>query len=290
MTGRLWHVGVLGCTIAVWCPLDAAGQVRASERGLVAQTVDGTTITVDYARPQARGRTPFGEVVHWGEVWTPGANWATTFTASKDVRINGTDLPRGTYSLWLIPRQGDWTVLLHPTARLFHVQRPNPNEAAATLTVTPGQRPHREVLTFEFEEVKRDRTILAFSWGSVALSLTIEVPSSIAGATISAAAVAEYLGTFTTIMVGEDGKDSPPMNVVIVLEGGKLYAKTGEFAMRLLPAGRPHTFLVAFEEKGEIIDVAQDYPLVFTRRDGKVSGYLVANDGGDVWMRADRAP
>jgi hypothetical protein len=226
-------------------------------------------------------------VVHWGEVWTPGANWATTLTVSKDVRIHGKDLRQGTYSVWMIPQQGDWTVLLHPNARLFHMQRPNPSEAVLTLTVTPSQRPHREVLTFEFEEVKRDRTVLAFSWGTPAVALTIEVPSSLSTARLTGEAVAEYLGTFATAMY-EDGAASPPMDVQVVLEDGKLYAKTGAFAMRLLPADRPHTFLIAFEENGAVVDVEQDYPLVFTRRDGQVTGFLVANDRGDVWMRADR--
>ncbi|HEX5817332.1 MAG TPA: DUF2911 domain-containing protein, partial [Gemmatimonadales bacterium] len=61
-------------------------QVRASERAEVKQTVDGTTITVNYARPRLRGRTDvFGTQVPWGEIWTPGANEATTLAVSKDV-------------------------------------------------------------------------------------------------------------------------------------------------------------------------------------------------------------
>ena len=49
-----------------------SAQVRASEHGVVSQTVNGTTITIDYSRPVARGRDSlFGRVVHWGEVWTP---------------------------------------------------------------------------------------------------------------------------------------------------------------------------------------------------------------------------
>src|SRR5512138_77827 len=57
-------------------------QVRASERGSVSQTVDGTVIEVDYGRPRLKGRIPFGGIVHWGEVWTPGANSATTLRVS----------------------------------------------------------------------------------------------------------------------------------------------------------------------------------------------------------------
>ncbi|MEP6509570.1 MAG: DUF2911 domain-containing protein, partial [Gemmatimonadales bacterium] len=62
-------------------PFPLVAQVRASEIGVMSQMIDGTKITVEYSRPRSRGRDSlFGtKAVHWDEVWTPGANWATTF-------------------------------------------------------------------------------------------------------------------------------------------------------------------------------------------------------------------
>jgi hypothetical protein len=88
----------------------APAQIRASERGSVSQTLDGTTITVDYSRPTARGRELFGALVPWDVTWTPGANWATTLEANKDIRINGVDVAAGRYSVWMTPRDGSWTL------------------------------------------------------------------------------------------------------------------------------------------------------------------------------------
>src|SRR5690349_18565433 len=83
--------------------LPAAAQIRASERGSVSQTVDGTVIAVDYGRAQARGRDSlFGKVVRKKEVWTPGANQATTFQVSRDVTVGGKPLPAGKYSVWMV--------------------------------------------------------------------------------------------------------------------------------------------------------------------------------------------
>src|SRR5439155_9636490 len=73
------------------------GQVRASERGSVSQIVDGTSIEVNYGRPRLRGRIAFGGVVHWGEMWTPGANFATTIRFGKDVKFSGRAVPAGRY-------------------------------------------------------------------------------------------------------------------------------------------------------------------------------------------------
>ena len=75
-------------------PTGAAGQVRASELGTVSQIIDGTRIAIEYSRPRARGRNDlFGGEIKWQEVWTPGANFATTLEVSRDVRIDGHPVP-----------------------------------------------------------------------------------------------------------------------------------------------------------------------------------------------------
>ena len=100
-----------------------AAQVRASERGTVSQEVDGTRIALDYGRPQLRGRTAFPDVIKWGEVWTPGANWATTFTVNHPVRLDGHEVKAGSYSVWMVPGPKEWTVYLHAQAHRFHEDR-----------------------------------------------------------------------------------------------------------------------------------------------------------------------
>jgi hypothetical protein len=169
-------VVALAATLAA--PL--AAQVRASERAVVAQTVDGTTITIEYSRPVARGRDSlFGRVVHWGEVWTPGANWATTLDVDRDIQLNGHPVPRGKYSVWMIPRrEGDWTFFLSKTHRAFHTQRPNPDNAVISFPVTPQPAPHVEVLTWWFPAVAADGASLHMQWGTTLLASHIVVTPS----------------------------------------------------------------------------------------------------------------
>lgn len=155
-------------------------QVRPSERGSVSQTVDGTTITIEYSRPVARGRdSVFGKVVHWGEVWTPGANWATTFDVDRDVRLADQAVARGRYSMWIVPRaEGDWTLFLSTRHRVFHTQRPDPNDAAVTVALTPQTAPHTEVLTWSFPLVSADGTTVQLQWGPVLVAARITVAPS----------------------------------------------------------------------------------------------------------------
>ncbi len=93
----------------------------------MSQTVDGTVITVEYSRPQARGRDSlFGGEVKWNEVWTPGANWATTLEVNRDIELDGHAVPKGKYSVWMVVEPEQWTVVLDPRAHLFHMKHPGP--------------------------------------------------------------------------------------------------------------------------------------------------------------------
>jgi hypothetical protein len=60
---------------------------------------------IDYGQPHARGRTIFGGLVPYGEVWRLGANWATNLALDVPMRIGDLELPRGEYTLFLLPRE-----------------------------------------------------------------------------------------------------------------------------------------------------------------------------------------
>lgn len=162
-------------------PAFAAAQVMASEYGTVSQRVDGTTITIDYFRPERRDRTNLiGGVVPFGSTWTPGANWATTIEVDHDVRIEGHDVAKGRYSVWMIPEPDPqpWTVILSTTWKRFHVQGPDPSASDVRFMVKPDQAPMVDVLTFTFPVVDRDAATLLLQWGTTAVSLHITVTPS----------------------------------------------------------------------------------------------------------------
>jgi len=164
-------------------PAGALAQVMASEHGMVQQRVDGTTITIEYYRPQRRGRDNiFGGVVKWGSTWTPGANWATTIDVDHDVKIDGHQLAKGRYSIWMVPQPNEWTVIFSTGWKRFHVQGPDPSAQQITFAVKPDSTPVVDVLTFSFPAVAPDSTTLLFQWGTTAVPLHIEVTPSNAAA------------------------------------------------------------------------------------------------------------
>lgn len=148
-----------------------------SEHAVVAQRVAGTTITVEYDRPQARGRDSlFGKVVKWGDHWTPGANWATTIEVDRDVRLNGSAVPSGRYAVWAFVQPDRWTLELRRTWHKFHVPAPTDSaDVQLRLDVRPESGPPVEILTFDFPAVLPKATTLRFRWGTVVVPLEIEV-------------------------------------------------------------------------------------------------------------------
>jgi hypothetical protein len=150
-------------------------QIRGSEAAVVAQTVDGTTITVEYSRPVARGRDLFGGIVPWNVPWT-GANWATTLEVNRPIRLNGEEVDTGKYAVWFIPRESrPWTVSLHRNARVFHNQRPDSTAAQIHIAVTPETGPHAELLTWSFPAVTGEAAALQMQWGTTTIPLRIVV-------------------------------------------------------------------------------------------------------------------
>ncbi len=156
-------------------PSHADAQIRASERGAVTQTLDGTTISVDYARPSARGRTLFGDVVPFDVIWTPGANWATTLETNKDIKINGVDVSAGAYSVWMTPRDGSWTMTLLAETELFHFQKPDPSLGAYQIEIDPETASHAEMLTWSFPNVSGNAAVLQMQWGETVAPMQVIV-------------------------------------------------------------------------------------------------------------------
>lgn len=73
----------------------------------------GITLDVNYSSPSKKGRQIFGALVPYNEVWRTGANEPTTFTTNKEIYFAEELLPAGTYSLWTIPGESVWVIILN---------------------------------------------------------------------------------------------------------------------------------------------------------------------------------
>jgi hypothetical protein len=86
--------------------------------------VDGAHITITYGRPSMRNRKIFGSLVPYDRVWMPGADEATMFRTSAPLEFGGFLLPAGSYSLYTMPGERKWTLIINKKTGQFHTQYP----------------------------------------------------------------------------------------------------------------------------------------------------------------------
>jgi hypothetical protein len=106
----------LSAAILIVCSLASSQQSKAPlspPAHAQCKFSEGKTITVDYASPRVRNRKIFGALVPYGEVWRTGANSATTFEPTADVTVGGKDVPAGKYTIFTVPAQDKWTLIIN---------------------------------------------------------------------------------------------------------------------------------------------------------------------------------
>ncbi len=156
-------------------------QVRtpaASPGAKTEQMVGLSTISLDYSRPSAKGRKVFGELVPFGQLWRTGANQGSKITFSDDVKINGKEIKKGKYSLFTLPGEMEWSIILHKDAALnvpggdgYKVE-----DEAIRFAVKPSRMANlKESFTIDLDNVKDNGADLSLSWEYTKVTFNIDV-------------------------------------------------------------------------------------------------------------------
>ncbi len=258
-------------------PAPLAAQIRASERSTISQTIDGAVITLDYARPRARGRDSlFGGVVKWAEVWTPGANWATTLEVTRDVTLDGHPVPKGKYSVWIVIQPEEWTLVLDPRAHLFHTAPPDSTADQVRYRIHPVAGLFTEVLTWSFPDVQNGGATLMLAWGREQVTLAVKVEPA-HPLTIARDSVRAYLGRYRFRWTG-DADTVKSSQITLSHDHGMLMGKwepapdsdLASFALIRIADG---WFSVAEMRRGEIFEVDPDWVIEFPTGAGQATGF-----------------
>ncbi len=276
-------------------PLDA--QIRGSERALVTQTVDGTTISVDYGRPHIRGREPvFGGLVDWNHIWTPGANWATILDVDKDVHINGTPVPEGRYSLWMVANPDEFEIVLDPADSLFHTMRPPAKDEQIRFMAAAVEGPPVEALTFSFPLVRSDGTELLFQWGKMNVSMDITVPPT-RDITMAPEDATPFSGTYAVTWHGPPPETAPPAerpasestmelrfrDDQMLVGSWDIIDDREAWEIMMAPAAT-NVFNPGWMRDGKVFEIELDLWVEFVVEDGKASGFEIRDGMSDMLL------
>ena len=148
-----------------------------SPQAEVTQEVGLTQVKLSYARPSAKERKVFGELVPFGEVWRTGANASTKLTFTEDVKIAGNALKAGTYALYSIPGSNEWTMIIHTNTKHRSLAGDVYKQAedAFRFKVKPGKTAnYLETFTIEFGDFTTSSANLILSWENTQIKFPIE--------------------------------------------------------------------------------------------------------------------
>jgi len=139
-------------------PLDVV-MYRDANKAAVARVI--------YSRPSKRDREIFGNLVPYDQVWRTGANEATTFETNKALKIGNDSLPKGKYTLWTIPNDTAWSVMINAKQYKWGVDE----------TMQPMRIPDFDVITYSAPVQHLNKPVeqftIAFDNSTDNLSLTM---------------------------------------------------------------------------------------------------------------------
>jgi hypothetical protein len=147
---------------------------QASTSQTITQAFGLGTVSINYSRPNTKGRKVFGAMEPYGTVWRTGANSATTITTTEAIKIEGKDLPAGTYGIFTIPGANEWTVIINKGAKQWGAYEYKPEEDLFRVNVKPLKLKDKvETFTIQLADVYPTTAKLQLMWENTALSINL---------------------------------------------------------------------------------------------------------------------
>jgi len=167
---------VLSASLFAQAPAPKIEFPAVSPAATVKQRVGFTDIEITYSRPSMRGRKIFGSLQPYGEIWRTGANNATKITFSTAVKFGGVDVPAGSYALFTIPGESEWTVILNKVTGQWGAYSYDEKNDLVRVKAKPFALPLPvESFMITFNHLHEDSALLELAWESTLVPVKIEV-------------------------------------------------------------------------------------------------------------------
>ena len=163
---------------AIFCYSFISGQIKTpqpSPTATITQKVGVSNISVEYSRPGAKGREIFGGLVSYGKMWRTGANKATKITFNENCVFGGAKVKKGSYSLFTIPGEKEWTVVLNKNTELWGVgEYDEENQVCSIVAKAINTKDFTESFTIDFGTFQSFSAIMSLKWANTKIDIKIE--------------------------------------------------------------------------------------------------------------------
>ena len=173
-------IGLALLLIFIGWPILKSQTKKNSPEQIVSYTQEDIEISTLYSSPGKKGRIIFGKLVPYDVVWRTGANEPTAFTTNKDLVIDNKGLPKGTYSLWTIPRETSWDIIFNSEMNYWGVKfsdqtaNRDPKHDVLTTTVIPSKSlTVTENFTISFSE-SNNNILMMLAWDTTVVPVLLQ--------------------------------------------------------------------------------------------------------------------
>ena len=162
----------------IFCYSFISAQIKSpqpSPTATITQKVGVSNISVEYSRPGAKEREIFGGLVSYGEMWRTGANKATKITFNENCVFGGAKIKKGSYSLFTIPGEKEWKVVLNKNTELWGAgEYDEKSQVCSIVTKVIETKDFTESFTIDFGTFQPFTAIMSLKWANTKIDIKIE--------------------------------------------------------------------------------------------------------------------
>ena len=133
-------------------------------------------IHIDYSSPRVRNRLIFGGLLTYDNLWQAGAHKATFIDTNKDLLIAEKIIPAGKYGFFVIPSEGEWTLILNKIWDQHGKDEYDEKEDVLRFKVTPViSEEIQENLEYKITKQTENSGSISLSWEKITISFPFEI-------------------------------------------------------------------------------------------------------------------
>lgn len=155
---------------------------KKSPYAKIYQKVGLTDINIEYSRPSARGRTIFGDLVPYNQLWRTGANASTKIKLSTDVEILGQEVPAGQYAIYTIPNKDSWEFVFHKNTSLWGTGGKDYTETENLMRFkveSQTEANFAETFQISIEDLSDIQCTIILAWGHTRVAFQVDLETDL---------------------------------------------------------------------------------------------------------------
>ncbi|NML21966.1 DUF2911 domain-containing protein [Pseudoflavitalea sp. G-6-1-2] len=152
--------------------------LKGSPRKISMSNVGDVHVHITYSSPGVKGRTIWGGLVPYDQVWVAGAHKATSVNINGDIEVEGKTIPAGTYAFFAIPGKTYWVLILNKNYEQHLTDDYDAAQDVVRIKVKPQAVALTPRLIYAVEELSSNKGLINLQWEKIKVSLPFTIHHS----------------------------------------------------------------------------------------------------------------